>query len=196
MEMTAKEGDKMGMRRAKEFSEGLRQTCRILPKNNTLMVCSNQVRINVDAGQFGQKYSTPGGESMGFYASLRLRTFKPEKIKIKKTIKSKETTRVIGVETQIEVFKSSVWKPYHIAPVYILFDYGIDDIRANLQFVKENTGAKLYAIGEIKLSNSMDEAIALVENTPSYVKKLKRQTILLWEEIESKFTNERQPKVR
>ena len=48
MEMDKKDGDKMGMRRAKEFSEELRKTCRILKQNNFLMVCSNQVRINVD----------------------------------------------------------------------------------------------------------------------------------------------------
>lgn len=196
MEMDSKEGDKMGMRRAKEFSEELRKTCRVITKNNTLMVASNQVRVNTDAGMFGQKYSTPGGEAMGFYASLRLRAYKPEKIKVKKKIKGKDVTRVVGVETQFEVFKSSIWKPYHTAPVYILFDYGIDDIRANLQYVKESTGATSYAVGELQLSKSMEDAIATVENDPVLVKKLKRQTIQIWNEIEEKFHTERKPKIR
>ena len=45
------------------------------------MVCSNQVRVNVNAGPYGQKYSTPGGEAVGFYASVRLRTQLKDKIK-------------------------------------------------------------------------------------------------------------------
>jgi len=73
--------DGMGMRRAKEFSEECRKTCRVIADKNFLMVCSNQVRQNADAGPFGQKYRTPGGEAIGFYASLRLRCSGGQKIK-------------------------------------------------------------------------------------------------------------------
>lgn len=194
-EMEKAEGDKMGMRRAKEFSEELRKTCRILTKKNLLMVCSNQVRVNIDAGPYGQKYTTPGGESIGFYASLRLRTSKPEKIKEKIKVAGKEVTRVIGVETQIEVFKSSIDKPYRTAPVIILFDYGIDDIRANLQYIKDYTKNTQYCVGKQVLSNSMDEAITLVESE-GLEESLKEEVIDLWEAIENKFDTERKPKNR
>jgi recombination protein RecA len=195
MEMDSKDGDKMGMRRAKEFSEELRKTCRILAKNNWIMVCSNQVRINMDAGMYGQKYTTPGGMGVGFYSSLRLRVGNPEKIKVKQKVVGKEVTRVIGVETQIEVFKSSVWKPFHTAPVYILFDYGIDDIRANLQFIKDFTKNSQYMVNDTVLSNSMNEAIRIVESS-GLEDALKNQVIDLWEAIESKFGIERKPKTR
>ena len=195
MEMDKDEGDKMGMRRAKEFSEELRKTCRIIQANNLLMVCSNQVRVNVDAGPYGQKYTTPGGESIGFYSSLRLRFMKPEKIKQKVKVSGKEVTRVIGVTTEIEVFKSSIWKPYRTAPVTILFDYGIDDIRENLQFIKNHTSNAIYTVNGEKLSNSMESAIKMVEQG-GLVKKLKNEVIDLWEVIESKFDSERKPKIR
>lgn len=194
MEMESEDGDKMGMRRAKEFSEELRKTCRIITDKNYLMVCSNQVRVNVDAGPYGQKYITPGGESIGFYASLRLRFNRAEKIKLKRKIAGKEETRVIGVETQIEVFKSSIWKPYHTAPVTILFDYGIDDIRQNLQFIKDHTTNKVYTCRGEELSNSMEESIKIIEGEEGYVQILHQEVIDLWEEIESKFTQERKPK--
>lgn len=193
MEMENDEGDKMGMRRAKEFSEELRKTCRIITDKNYLMVCSNQVRVNMDAGPYGQKYTTPGGESIGFYASLRLRFNRAEKIKLKRKIVGKEESRVIGVETQIEVFKSSIWKPFHVAPVTILFDYGIDDLRQNLQFIKDHTTNKVYTCGGKELSNSMEESIKIIEED-GLEKELKEETIDLWEEIENKFTQERKPK--
>ena len=195
MEMSKDEGDKMGMRRAKEFSEECRKTCRILAKNNLLMVCSNQVRQNSDAGPYGLKYKSPGGEAIPFYASLRLRCMGASKIKDEKTINGKDIERVVGVETPIEVFKSSVWKPYRNASVFIMFDYGIDDIRANLQFVKQMTKATTYVVRDEKAGVSMADAIAWVEKH-GLEEDLKEQTIDLWEAVEEKFEIERKPKKR
>lgn len=194
-EMEMEDQDKMGMRRAKEFSEQCRLTCRILAEDNLLMVCSNQVRQNLDAGPYGQKYTTPGGVSIGFYSSLRLRFSSPRKIKKKKTLSGKEHTRVIGVETDVEVFKSTVWEPYRIAPIYILFQYGIDDIRANLQWLKTNTSSKVYMVGETRISNSLDESIEIVEQD-GLVDALKQEVVELWQDIERKFRTKRMKKVR
>jgi len=217
MEMEKDDGDKMGMRRAKEFSEELRKTCRILTRKKLLMVCSNQVRQNLDAGQFGQKYISPGGEAIGFYSSLRLRTFKPEKIKKKVKFAGKDVMREVGVNVQIEVFKSSVWKPYRKAPLTIIFDYGIDDIRQNLQFIKDYTTppepeepeepeteeqdkkkkkkVTPYIINGRKLNISMDKSIQIIERD-GLEKELRNQVIDLWEDIESKFDSVRKNKKR
>lgn len=195
LEMDNKDGDKMGMRRAKEFSEQLRKTCRILTQKNLLMVCSNQIRENIDAGPYQQKYKSTGGEAIGFYASLRLRATRPEKIREKVKVAGKEVTRVIGVETEFEVFKSSVWKPYRTAPLTILFDYGIDDIRQNLQFIKDYTKQTMYTVDGQELDVSMKKAIAIVESA-GLASTLREQVIDLWESIESKFEQKRQPKSR
>jgi RecA/RadA recombinase len=195
IEMDNDDGDKMGMRRAKEFSEGLRKNARILQQKNYLMVCSNQVRENQDAGKYAAKYKSTGGFAIGFYASLRLRATNPEKIKAKVKVQGKEVTRVIGVRTEFEVFKSSIWKPYRSAPVTIIFDYGIDDIRENLQYVKDFTKNTSYMVGVEKLSNSMEESIAMVEKL-GLEKQLREEVIDLWESIESKFEKERKTKMR
>lgn len=211
MEMKKKEGDKMGGRRAKEFSEESRKTCRIIKNKNYLMVCSNQIRQNMDAGPFGQKYTTPGGESIGFYSSLRLRFYSP--IQIKKTIdnyyiKTKEKDeedekkkkknkdvfeRVLGIETEIEVYKSSVWKPFRTANVIFVFDYGVDDVQANLKFIKDVIKSTVYTTGKTKLDKSLEVSIKMVEQG-NLIDELKEETIDLWEEIESKFVSERRPK--
>lgn len=187
--------DQYGMRRAKEFSEQCRLTCRILARNNLLMVCSNQVRQNLDAGPYGQKYKSPGGEAIGFYASLRLRCLAPKKIKRERKIAGKKVSKVVGVETEIEIFKSSVWKPYHTAPIYILYDYGIDDIRANLQYIKSTTGATKYAVGDQSLGVSIEDAILQVEED-DLEDRLREEVIGLWEEVDRKFCVERRPKRR
>jgi recombination protein RecA len=188
------EKDQYGMRRAKEFSEELRKTCRVIREKNLLVVCSNQVRQNLDAGPYGQRYKAPGGEAVGFYSSLRLRTSSPQKIKKSVKTAGKELKRAIGIQTEVEVFKSSVWEPYHTAPLYIIFDYGIDDIRANLQYIKDMTGAKIYQV-EDEEYKSLLNACQAVEKY-NYEEKLRNGVIDLWEEVEEKFKQERKPKDR
>ena len=195
LEMTKDEGDKMGMRRAKEFSEQLRKICRHLTKTNLLMVCSNQVRENPDAGNYAPKTTTPGGKAIGFYASLRIQARNPEKIKMKKTVAGREVMRVIGIRTVFEVFKSSIWKPFRSSPVTILFDYGVDDIRENLQFVKTYTKNTTYTVNDISLDRSLENAIKKVEDQ-NLVEELREQVIDLWEDIESKFNSSRKQKQR
>ena len=193
MELGSK--DKYGMRRAKEFSEQCRLTCRHIAETNLLVVLSNQVRQNLDAGPYGQKYKTPGGESIGFYSSLRLRCKSARKIFKKVRIRGKDDRRIVGVQTEIEVFKSSIWKPYRSAMVNLIFDYGIDDIRSNLDYLKRYTSATTYKLGDHRLGRSMDRAAVRVEKN-KLEQELRASVIALWNEVEAKFEVERQPKRR
>lgn len=191
LEMENDEGDKMGMRRAKEFSEQLRKTCRLLVEKNILMVCSNQIRQNVEAGPYSQKYVSPGGEAIPFYSSVRLRTYNPKKIKVERIIGKNKIERVVGVEIEIEVFKNSIDKPYRTAPLTILFDYGIDDIRENLKFLKTFYESNVYIIDEnTKLSNSLEKSIEIVEKE-NLAEVLKQNVIKKWYEIENFFVSRR-----
>jgi recombination protein RecA len=197
MEMESEDGDKMGMRRAREFSEHLRRTARILTAKNYLMVASNQVRENVGAMGGQPKYKSPGGEGIGFYSSLRLKTTfgNPKRIKEKATIKGKEVERSVGINIEVEVFKSSVDKPYRKAPVSIIFDYGIDDIRQNLQYVKRYSGESVYTVNGQKLYNSLNKSIDYVENN-NLEDDLRGEVIDLWEKIEKRFESNRKKKKR
>lgn len=194
MEMEKEEGDKMGGRRGKEFSEGFRKTCRLTKKRNNLVIASNQIRDNF--APVGEKFSTTGGHAAGFYASLRLRLFKPEKVRTKeKQIGSKKVRKVIGTKVKVEVYKNSCDVAYRTADIYIMNGYGIDDIRANLQYIKDYTRNNTYKVGDINLDKSLDVAIQKVEKQ-GLEKKLRKEVVKLWNEIEDKFKIERKEKVR
>ena len=193
LEMDNDDGDKMGMRRAKEFSQECRKTCRIITKNNYLMVCSNQIRGNPDAGQWGPKTKSTGGEAIGFYASLRLKLSSPKKIERELSINGKKLKKPLGTVVEVEVFKSTVWKPYRKEEIYIISDYGIDDVRGNLAYLKKWSGD--YAIGDKELGKNMNEAIQTVEEN-NLENDLREAVIDLWEEIENKFIVPRKPKGR
>jgi recombination protein RecA len=187
--------DKMGMRRAKDFSTELRKTCRIITKKNFLMVCSNQIREVTDAGPYEQKTKSTGGRAIGFYASLRIRCTRPSPIYVTKKIRGKEYKRAIGVNTYMDIYKSSVWEPYHSAVVPIIFNYGIDDVRANLQYVKTMTGEKVYTVNGESVGKSLEDAIRNVEEN-NLERKLRKETIVLWHAFEEKFKQTRKRKQR
>ena len=190
--MEMEDGDKMGMRRAKEFSEALRVSCRTFKKKNVLMVCSNQIR---DGGHNGSK-TIPGGNAVPFYSTVRLKMepgYPKSKIKKEKTIRGAKQEKVIGVISNVTVHKNSLDDPWRKVPLHIVFGYGIDDIRANLTWYKESTNSKKFIVpGGIELA-TIDKAIEYVEEN-ALAKKLRIDVRDLWREIEESFKQNRKPK--
>lgn len=188
MEMDDK--DKMGMRRAKEFSEGLRKTSRIIRNKNWLIVCTNQLR----EGTFGE--TTPGGKGIPFYSSLRIKVKEVQKIIKEVMIGKKKVKKVLGIKTSCYISKSTIDDPYREASIYIIFGYGIDDIRGNLQYLKDMTGTTKYCeLGGMEGYVSMERAVKAVERYDCQL-KLKEAVMNLWHEIEEKFKIERVKKER
>jgi len=192
LEMDNDDGDKMGMRRAKEFSEGLRKTCRLIAHNNWLIVCSNQIRMG-DGG----KVTTPGGQGIPFYSSLRIQVkpqFKGAKIVKTKKMGKKELEKVIGISSECTIIKSSVDDPWRTAPLSIIFGYGIDTIRDELQYYKDLTGETTYNCFD-KTYNAIDAAIGYIEEN-GLKSKLQDRTIEIWNEAQDKFKTNRRVKER
>ena len=184
-------GDKMGMKIAKDFSQGLRKTCVLIRKSKFVIACSNQIR----GGTGGE--ITSGGKGIPFYASLRIRVGPPAKNKYltkTKTIKGVEHEKIFGIQSICTVKKSSVDDPFRTANIYIVFGVGIDDIRANLAYLKQMTKADKY-IAVDKEFGRMDTAIKYIEDNNLEL-ELKNQVINLWEEIENEFKVDRKPKRR
>ena len=186
------EEDKRGQLRAKEFSSNLRKYARKICAEDLLFICTNQMRD----GDFGP--TTPGGKAIRYYASLRLRLTKPiswEIIRKRKLPSGVAVEKTIGINTKVYIHKSSIDDGYREAPVCIEFGYGVDDIRANLQYMKDMAKSTMYGLDKETRSNSMDVAIQKVEDNKR-VKDLRNAVIDLWEEIEEGFKIDRQRKER
>ena len=190
-EMEMEDEDKMGMKRAKDFSQGLRKTCRIIKKKNLILACSNQER----GGTGGTV--TSGGKGIPYYASLRIRIypdFKNTKIKKTKTIGKKPVEKIVGVRSICEIKKSSIDSPYRTAPVSIIFGYGIDTIRDELQFHKDLTGAEKFECFGRKFG-TIQTAIKNIGER-QLQEDLRQRTITLWNGVQEQFKTERQKKRR
>jgi recombination protein RecA len=181
-------GDKMGMRRAKEFSDGLRKLCRKIADQNRLIICSNQIR----QGDFGEV--TPGGKGIPFYASLRIKMKQVKKIEKEKKVRGKVVSKIIGIDSECEIVKNSLDDPFRKAPIRIIFGHGIDDVGANLQWLKTTLGLTKYKAVDTEYQ-SLDPAIAYIEKN-NYEEQLRNEVIDLFSEIEETFKIKRKKKKR
>ena len=90
--------------------------------------------------------------------------------------------------------KSTVDDEYRTAPIFIIFGVGIDDVRANLQYVKDMEKLSKYWCVDTEYV-AMDKAIAYIEEN-DLEEELRERVIDIWEEVEAKFTMERKKKKR
>jgi protein RecA len=197
-EQELQKGDPYGMRRAKEFSEGLRKVTRIVNQNKWLIVCTNQERDSI-----GGNVTTPGGVAMKFYASLRIRIHPPMQNKyiVKKAkVNGRDIERPIGIRSLATIKKSSLDDPFRKCDIAIVFGYGIDDVRENLQFLKETRGLDGYWTGPGKKDvKAMDKAITLIDQDPKrkqLILQLRKEVAEEWHKIAKQFEGVRRPKVR
>lgn len=219
-DMEMDEEDKMGQRRAKMFSQGFRKTARLLRPRNILLACSNQVRdgkygdttpggrairfyasLRIGLKQIEEITKTiriSGEEKEEGQKELTRR----ERVKKEKEAKEKgekpdknKISQPIGILTECFVKKSSVGTPYRKAKIYIIFGYGIDDVRGNLAYLKEMRNTNGYVCPDGKSYMSMEQAVLHVEET-GQIAQLKEEVINLWEHIDNKFKVTRKPKER
>jgi len=180
------QGDKRGQQRAKEFSQGLRVNARLIA--TMLVFCSNQER----EGEKG--IVTPGGMGIPFYASLRIRIKQKEKIEVEKKLENGvKVKKVIGIMSECYVEKSTCDDPFRTAMVPIIFGYGVDSIRENLQYIKDMKKLTTYACPNGKSFMGMEQSIRNVEEN-NLVADLKKETVTIWHEVESLFKANRERK--
>ena len=137
---------------------------------------------------------TPGGEAIKYYASLRLRMkfAKGDRKYLKRTatVFGKKHEKTYGTRIICEIVKSSLDEPYRKAEIYIVFGYGIDDIRGNLQYIKDARGLGTYECPDGQTYQAMANAIAYVEKQ-GLVHDLREWTIDTWNEIQNAFDYKR-----
>lgn len=187
-----------GARRARDFSQQLRQITRIIAQKEYLIICTNQIRQNLGAGPYGKKTKPTGGEAPKFYSSLRLELKAPPSegiIKMEKSIKGVKQKRNIGVQTNIYVEKSTISTPYQTGLMRILFDYGIDSITTDLKFLKKNTGSSSFILNDEKIGSRINDAVEYIEKN-GLENELKEEVIDLWTKIQKALTPDRKRKIR
>jgi hypothetical protein len=165
-----------------------------LAEKNALLYIISQERDNANAGLYGKKNRLGGGRAVGFYETARIYS------KLKQT--EEKRNRAIGVVIETTAEKVRHPRPFRNCLVPIKFDYGIDDVAANVDFLFEcrsdKTGELLKSAKSIEWEKGVetmdrDDLIAYIE--ANKLKKVLRQKVIdKWESIEADIRTERKQK--
>lgn len=182
-------GDVRGQARAKELHELCRKITTNVCQKNKLVVFTNQERMT----EYGAKAT--GGDGVGYLASLRLRIKKePKPITKSAKFAGKTVTETIGFISTVTVKKSSLDYYPRTCPLYIVRDVGIDDVRANLQYLKDAHNCNTYPAVDKEYS-VMNAAIKYIEEN-NLEPELREHVIDTWTGINALFQQDRKKKVR
>ncbi len=145
-----KKSDKMSQARAKALQKHMRFLKDLVnydPNISNTVVFSNQLIDNVGGGLFTEQKTTPGGNALVHWPSVRVRFGNAGKITKKRMRGKKEFKDAIGVRIRSEVRKNSEDDAFRQALFSVRYGYGIDNIRDCANFLKERTDVLGSAAG-------------------------------------------------
>ncbi len=146
---------------ARLMSKAMRVLTGAVSKSNTIVIFTNQVRVNMSAmAAWGAPpETTPGGKALKFYASVRLDIRRIAQIK-----KSKDED-AIGSRTRVKVIKNKVAAPFRQCEFDIMFNEGISKEGELIELGERYKILDGMKFGEISLGRGHESARQfLIEN--------------------------------
>ncbi len=146
---------------ARLMSHAMRKFTGVLSRTNTVLVFINQIRMKIGV-MFGNPETTPGGNALKFYSSVRL--------DIRKLAQIKEGEEIIGNRTRVKVVKNKVAPPFKLAEFDIIFGEGISragdllDL-AVAQSIVDKSGS-WYAYDNVRIGQGRENAKTYLKTHP------------------------------
>lgn len=116
------------------ISKAMRKITTMIGRQQVLIIFTNQLRQNLNAMAFGDKYIVSGGKALAYHCSVRVR--------LNNTGKLKRGDDVIGNKCKAVVVKNRMGPPYREACFDIYHDSGIADYGSWLEVLKTNNIVK------------------------------------------------------
>lgn len=185
-EKDEKEKGTYGMEKQKYGGKFFGNLCSVGKGKDATLVIISQVRENINV-TFGKKYRRAGGKALDFYTHQCV--WLAVKRHLEKTVQGEK--RSYGVEVKAKLERSKVGKPFREVDFVILFDYGVDRILSDINYVYGEKAKKI-------IFNKKE--FATQESLVTYIEKNKLEDVLSgmvekkWDEIEEAIKVKREKK--
>ncbi|MBI4532983.1 MAG: recombinase RecA [Candidatus Melainabacteria bacterium] len=160
-------GDCLPGLQARLMSQALRKLTAVVSKTRSVVIFINQLRQKIGV-MYGNPETTPGGNALKFYASVRLDIRKIETLK-------KDSTEY-GNRVKVKVVKNKVAPPFRIAEFDIIYGRGISsvgcilDMACELDIVKKS-GA-WFSYKDERIGQGRDAARGCLEANPKLLSEI------------------------
>ncbi|MDD3885725.1 MAG: recombinase RecA [Victivallaceae bacterium] len=167
-EIEGQMGDSHVGLQARLMSQALRKLTGAASRSRTCIMFTNQIREKIGV-MFGNPETTPGGNALKFYASIRM--------DIRKTTVIKDVAgNIIGNRARVKVIKNKMAPPFKVAEFDIMYNEGISkagsilDVATDLGLL-EKRGSWFSLNGE-QLGQGRDQTKELIARSPELQSKL------------------------
>ncbi|MFH2007657.1 MAG: recombinase RecA [bacterium] len=161
----------MGLQ-ARLMSQAMRKLASGASKHNTAVLFINQLRQKIGV-TFGSPETTPGGNALKFYASVRL--------DIRRIGQIKDGEEAYGTRVRVKVVKNKLAPPFRKAEYEVLFGSGVNtggelvDLSAEAGLIQKN-GA-WYSCGDQRLGQGRERASEFLAEHPDLAARLRKELI-------------------
>ncbi len=159
----------MGLQ-ARLMSQALRKLAGIVSKTNTVVIFINQIRIKIGV-MFGNPETTPGGNALKFYSSVR--------IEVRRAAQIKQGDKIIGNRVKCKVVKNKVAAPFQTTEFDIMYNQGISkegdllDVGAARGVISKSGNS--YSYIDKKLGVGRENAKAYLRTRPDIHDQIRKQ---------------------
>lgn len=165
-ELEGEMGDAQMGSQGRLMSQAMRKLNAAVARTKTCLIFINQLRYKVGV-MFGNPETTPGGEALKYYASMR--------ITVRPSTAIKEGDVRVGSLTKLQIVKNKVASPFKEAIVDQIFGSGFEPVTNNLQAfvdagIVTKTGSR-FIYGEDEIANGKENAVEMLRlDTALYAK--------------------------
>lgn len=160
-EIEGEMGDSIIGLQARLMSQAMRKLTGVVSKSKTALIFTNQIRMKIGI-MFGNPETTPGGQALKFYSSVR--------IDMRKIGNIQEGEKIIGSQHRAKVVKNKIAPPFRKAEFDIMNlggvsqSGGIVDVATELNIINKSGSFYKYN-GEVIAQGREGTKAALEENS-------------------------------
>ena len=157
---------------ARLMSQALRKLAATINKSKAIVIFINQIRMKIGV-MFGNPETTPGGNALKFYSTVRL--------DIRRIAAIKQGQDVVGNRTRIRVVKNKVAPPFKEVQFDIIYGQGISrvgevvDLATDLDIL-EKMGT-WYSFGDTRIGQGRENAKTFLSENPEILAEIEAKIL-------------------